>query len=94
MLRSGRRCRTPRLDIAWCANDVGHPRLGIVVPRYHATAVARNRLRRRLREFVRRRLLRCLSPVDLVVRARAAAYRAKASDLYGDLGEWLKSNPD
>ncbi len=91
MQSKGRRRRTPRLDISWRSNDVGHPRLGLIVPRYGATAVARNRVRRRLRECSRRRILPELSGVDLVVRARPAVYEANPADLIGDLDQWLLS---
>lgn len=91
LLRSGKRRRTPRLDLAWRANDQGHPRFGLVIPRHGATVVARNRLRRRLRELVRRRILRELAPVDLVVRSRAAAYQAEFQKLATDLEEWQRS---
>ena len=70
---------------------MGHPRLGVIVPRYGSTAVARNRVRRRIREASRRRLLPRLNAVDLVVRARPGAYRATAADLTGDLDQWLLS---
>ncbi|MGH7547732.1 MAG: ribonuclease P protein component [Gemmatimonadales bacterium] len=70
----GRRLRTPHLDFAWCPNRVGHPRIGIIVPRFQFTAVARNRLRRRLRETLRRAALAALPSVDLVVRAKRVAY--------------------
>jgi ribonuclease P protein component len=91
VLRFGRRHRTNRLDIAWYPNDTGHPRLGVVVPRHGQAAVARNRLRRRVREIARRRVLPQLGPVDLVLRARAGAYRATFDALTQDLGEWLSS---
>ena len=48
--------------------------MGIVVPRHKHSAVDRNRLKRRLRELVRTRLLPALPPCRLVVRARAEAY--------------------
>ena len=51
-------------------NAVGHPRLGLVVPRYQQTAVARNRLRRRLRELWRREVQPDQPARDLVIRAR------------------------
>lgn len=89
--RTGKRRRTPRLDLAWCSNRLGHPRLGLVVPRRGATAVQRNRLRRRLREIARRRLLPQLAPVDLVVRSRANAYQANFQELATDLEEWRRS---
>jgi ribonuclease P protein component len=46
------------------------------VPRYKHSAVDRNRLKRRLRELVRTRLLPTLPPIDLVVRAFPSAYTA------------------
>jgi ribonuclease P protein component len=86
--RHGARRRTSRLDIAWLPNSLGHPRLGIVVPRYDRTVVARNRLRRRLREHARRILLPALPPIDLVIRSRAPAYGAAARELCADLDQW------
>ena len=62
--------------------------MGVVVPRYGATVVARNRLRRRLRELLRRDALRRAGATDLVARARPPAYRAGAADLAGDLAHW------
>lgn len=89
--RHGRRRRTPRLDISWRGNALGHPRFGLVVPRFRQTVVSRNRLRRRLREIVRRRVLTQLGPTDVVIRSRADAYRASFSDLSGDLDSWVRS---
>ncbi len=70
---------------------MGHPRLGVVVPRHRHTIVERNRLRRRLREIARRDLLPQLAPVDVVIRSRAAAYGAGFPDLADDLGRWIRS---
>ena len=50
--RESRRIRTTHLDIAWRTNRYARPRAAIIVPRYQFTAVARNRIRRRLREFM------------------------------------------
>jgi ribonuclease P protein component len=57
-----------------------------VVPRFQFTAVARNRLRRRLKEILRRHL-GSLPAVDLVVRAKRAAYAASFAILRSDLSE-------
>ena len=38
----------------WMDNTTGHPRMGLIVPKFQSSAVARNRLRRRLREIWRR----------------------------------------
>ena len=81
----GRRWRTTHLELAWRPNQAGHPRIAIVVPRFQFTAVARNRLRRRLREVLRREVLATLPPVDLVVRTKRAAYVATAPVLCGEL---------
>ena len=40
----------------WMDNTTGHPRMGLIVPKFQSSAVARNRLRRRLREIWRREL--------------------------------------
>jgi len=50
--------------------------------------VDRNRLRRRLREQARRRLLPVLPPLDILVRARPTAYAARLPDLAQDLDRW------
>ncbi len=65
--------------------------MGIIVPRYGASVVARNRVRRRLREAGRRYILPQLRPVDLVIRALPGAYQAGPEDLTGDLEAWLQS---
>ena len=83
----GRRLRTSHLDLAWRPNPLGHPRLAVVVPRFQFTAVARNRLRRRVKEILRRDPLRTLPPVDLVVRAKRTAYAASFADLRAELTE-------
>jgi ribonuclease P protein component len=81
----GRRVRTRHLELAWRPNPVGHPRTGLIVPRYQFTAVARNRVRRRLREILRRSALASLPAIDLVVRAKRGAYAAPFAALRVDL---------
>lgn len=77
--------RTSHLDLAWRPNPLGHPRLAVVVPRFQFTAVARNRLRRRVKEILRRDALAALPAVDLVVRAKRAAYEASFAVLRADV---------
>ena len=91
MLTSGSRRRTGRLDIFWRRNGLGHPRLGVVVSRYGRSAVARNRLRRCVREYARRFVLPQLPPLDVIVRPGVAAYAAASRDLTADLARWLTS---
>lgn len=42
-----------RLVIHWADNDLGHPRLGLVVSTRYGNAVERNRFKRRVREVFR-----------------------------------------
>ncbi len=65
--------------------------MGVIVPKFGASAVARNRVQRSLRECSRRRILPNLTAVDLVVRARPAVYQAASEELIGDLDQWLQS---
>lgn len=89
MLGRGARHRSPHLEITWLVNDVGRPRLGVIVPKRQSTAVARNRLRRQLKEWMRREALPRLSPVDVIIRARFQAYEVESNVLRSELGDWL-----
>ena len=84
---AGRRRRTPHLELAWRTNSAGHARLGLIVPRHQSSAVARNRLRRRLREILRRDVLPLpqLPPIDVVIRAKREAYAAPFAALRAEL---------
>jgi ribonuclease P protein component len=88
----GRRVRTAHLDLAWRPSPAGRQRNAIVVPLFQFTAVARNRLRRRLREILRRHIA-SLPPVDLVVRAKRAAYAAPFATLRAELTEGVTRIP-
>jgi ribonuclease P protein component len=76
------------LEMVWSDNAVGHPRLGLVVPRFQATAVARNRLRRRLKEVWRREVHSRQPSWDLLIRARREAYEASFTELREELLAW------
>jgi ribonuclease P protein component len=63
-----------------------------VVPRYRQSAVARNRVKRRLRELVRLDMLNVLHglpPHDVVVRALPAAYQRDFAALEAELRQAL-----
>jgi ribonuclease P protein component len=74
-------------DIAWRPNPQGHARVGIVVPRFGHSAVARNRLRRRVREILRRGTAGALPAVDVVVRTKPGAYTASFAALRAELAD-------
>jgi ribonuclease P protein component len=70
--------RTSSLELRATASLHALPRVGLVVPKYRHTAVERNRLKRRLRELVRQRLLpalaSCAPVLDVLVRVNPSAY--------------------
>ena len=74
----------------WTDNTTGHPRMGLIVPKFQSSAVARNRLRRRLREIWRSELQPHQPGWDLVIRARREAYSAEFGALRGDLLDWRR----
>jgi ribonuclease P protein component len=90
-LQEGRRRRSGHLDMIWTDNTTGHPRLGLIVPKFQSSAVARNRLRRQLRELWRQELQPNQPALDLVIRARREAYTASFSELRTELLAWQHS---
>jgi len=58
------------LTVFAAPNEVGHPRLGLSVPRRVGTAVRRNRIKRRIREAFRLQQHELPPGLDLVVAVR------------------------
>ena len=85
LLRRGRRMRYGPLEFFVGPAPGDQPRFGIIVPRYRRKVVARNLVRRRLRELGRTHLLPRLRSatlgLDVLVRARPEAYEASFTDL-------------
>ena len=75
----------------WLDNSTGHPRLGLMVPRFQSTAVARNRLRRQLKEIWRLHCQPEAGAIDVIIRTRRTAYGAKFETLRGELEAWWSS---
>lgn len=73
------------LDVSVLSSSAGFLRVGIVVPKYGTTAVRRNRLKRRLRELSRIRLLPLPHSFDVIIRARPDAYKAAFDRLRDDI---------
>ncbi len=92
VFRRGKRSRTAHLDVFDSASPVAHPRAGVIVPRYKQTVVARNLVKRRLREVLRRDVLPRLESagvlIDVLVRARREAYGAPFAELRQELEQW------
>jgi ribonuclease P protein component len=64
-------------------------RVGLVVPRFKHSAVARNQLKRRLRELTRLQLLPTDLSADVVLRIRPEAYDATFDALSADMARAL-----
>ena len=62
--------------------------MGLIVPKFQYSAVARNRVRRRLREIWRREIQAQQPEWDLVIKARPEAYDATFEALRTQLLGW------
>jgi len=87
--RRGRSVSTRYLVLHWFTReeDGDEPRLGLAVPKSTGTAVARNRIKRRLRELWRARLDRIPSGRDYVLVVREGlieAAEARGADWLGE----------
>ena len=91
VMRSGRRAGGATLSGHLLLSGPGlvpedaSPKVGFVVSRAVGSAVVRNRVKRRLRELMRRRLASLPGGCLLVVRAHPAAAGARQADLAADL---------
>ncbi len=78
LLRDGSRKKTPSLDVFFLASSASCSRWGMIVPKHRHSIVERNRVKRRLREIGRTRVLPRLREqglaLDVLVRARREAY--------------------
>lgn len=95
LFKRGKRSRTPHLDVLFSDSPASFSRVGVVVPRYGNSAVRRNRVKRRLKEALRREVLPRLdessTEIDLMVRARREAYDTSYARLSGELVEWVET---
>jgi ribonuclease P protein component len=85
--RAGRRLRTEHLDVR--ANDslLSYARAAVIVGKHGHTIVERNRLRRRLRELVRLKVLAVTKANDIIVRAFPSAYDSSFDELSKEIDE-------
>lgn len=87
----GRRFNENLLAAVVTANDLNHPRLGLAVAKKNIpTAVARNRIKRHIRESFRFNQQR-LPAADIVILPRAACLKATAPELRENLNRlWTR----
>lgn len=85
------RTRGDRLVVLhFMPNSLGHDRFGIATGRRIGGAVARNRVRRRVREILRAELVDASNGWDMLVVARPAATDATFAELRGALQRLLQ----
>jgi ribonuclease P protein component len=92
--RAGRRLRTEHLEVRAIDSLLSHARVGVVVGKFGHTIVERNKLRRRLRELARTRLIPLTGATDIVVRSLPVGYQATFDDLKNEIdriADWLLS---
>ena len=87
--RQGRSTSTRFLVLYWFdrETEAGAPRLGLAVPRAAGNAVARNRIKRQLRELWRERIERVPAERDYVLIVRPGLPEAVEENGFDWLGE-------
>ena len=77
------------MDVFLAASPVSRPRVGVIVPKHGHENVERNKLKRRLKELGRTRVLPKLwegeRHMDVLLRARREAYDAGFAELQDEL---------
>jgi ribonuclease P protein component len=68
-------------------------RVGFIVAKHGQNSVARNRLKRRLRELVRVTVLPTLAPQDVVIRTLPGAYAQSWASLCDDFAALIRRLP-
>lgn len=83
--RRGGRLKSPQFVVFYCANGGARSRFGISVKKAVGGAVVRNRIRRRIREILRRNLLEIPSGWDFVMHPRRTVAGSNFAALQGEL---------
>jgi len=87
--RSGKKSHTPNFVVICEHNDCGETRLGITVSGKVGNAVVRNRIKRLVREFFRRRRHELASGLDILVIAKKTAADVSLTSVENELGKSL-----
>ncbi len=89
--RGGRRCSSQQFAIFYRANGLERSRFGISVKKELGGAVVRNRIRRRIREILRRNDSEIPSGWDIVIHPRRSVARAAFAPLEAEFIRLLQS---
>jgi ribonuclease P protein component len=91
--RRGGRLKSPQFVVFYCANRGERSRFGISVKKALGGAVVRNRIRRRIREMIRRNLLEIPSGWDFVMHPRRSVASRNFAALQAEIVGLLRSIP-
>jgi len=83
--QKGKRIHTSHFIVLSMVNDTGEDRLGITVTTRVGNAVVRNRIKRLVREFFRRRKKTTSQPQNMVIIAKRGAEKLSLSEVAGEL---------
>jgi len=89
--KKGRRQFSPHMTVFYLRQAEGGPRIGFTVGRVLGGAVERNRIKRRLREAVRRQRALLAGPVDVVINPKKSVLTAEFSGLLEEVGRTFES---
>ena len=89
--REGQRRSGQQFTVFYRANGLERSRFGISVKKAFGNAVVRNRIRRRVREILRRNRSEISSGWDIVIHPRSSVARAKFAWLEAELVRLLRS---
>lgn len=89
--RQGRRCTSARFVVFFRANQLARSRFGISVKKALGGAVVRNRIRRRIREILRKNFPEIPRGWDIVIHPRSSVARAEFSALTDELLRLMRS---
>ena len=84
--KQGRRHFSPHMTVFYLQQAEGGARVGFTVGRVLGGAVARNRMKRRLREAVRRQRWALAAPVDVVINPKKSVLNVEFSVLLEEVG--------
>jgi ribonuclease P protein component len=90
----GKRLFSPHMTAFFLARGAGGPRIGFTVGKMLGGAVERNRIKRRMREAVRRECYRLPAPVDVVFNPKKSVAQLDFEELSGEVSRTFQKIAD